>query len=382
MAFLDGHIVALEQNTFLVSYLGEHYPTIKILECPDVYTALRAVTQGDADAYIGNKLTTKYQITARAIQGLDIHGQSKETSETNVIAVRNDWPVLSSLLDRALSSISHKKLHTAWKPWLEASTAEVAHSEIGLTQDEVIWIQTHPEIVAGAETDWPPYDYVVNNKAAGFSNDYLRLLGEKAGLNIEFVHGVSWNELVEKAKRKEIDILPAILKSTERKEFLTFTDSYLDHTQALVVHQDAKEINSLDDLAGKSLARVKGYASNETIKEKYPDINFVFVTDTVAALMAVSEGVADGFLDYLAVSNYLRREHLIPNLRVANANAFDVILPLYIGVRKDWSVLRDILKKAMAVVSQDEYEELKERGLTMKRMAQQVFNSLPPKRSY
>jgi ABC-type amino acid transport substrate-binding protein len=88
---------------------------------------------------------------------------------------------------------------------------------ISLTQEEIIWIQNHPNIVVGADNDFPPFDFVANGEATGFSNDYLRLLAEKAGLNIQFVHGFQWAKLIEMAKLKQIDIPTNKLKGSQIK---------------------------------------------------------------------------------------------------------------------------------------------------------------------
>lgn len=359
---LENHTVALERGIFLNSFIREHYPAIRIKEFGNALEALRAIQRGEAEAYVGGKHVVEYLLSTYGIADLDIHGQSNSTSETNVIAVRKDWPELASLLDRTLASIPQNEIHKLMENWVEAGITSVASPLIKLTDEEKIWLQSHPNIVVGAETDWPPYDFVANGKAVGFANDYLRLLAEKTGLNIQFVHGFTWEQLLAKAEKKEIDILPCLSETDERKQFFNFTSSYNSNPFSLIVNQKMVGINSLADLSGKTLARVRGYAFNKLIVEKYPEIKIVYVKSPLDGLVAVSEGRIDGFMDYLAVVNYLRREYLIPDLRVANTDAFpDEIVKDHIGVRKDWPILNTILEKAMASVTYEEYEDLKQR---------------------
>lgn len=373
LASLSGHTVAQVENSFIVSYLQEQYPTIKIKTHINAIECLKAVQRGEAQAVIGNELVLNYLLKTKGLNDLDVHGHSAKTSDTNVIAVRKDWPEFTSLLDRALASIPLEELSAATNYWDKADTLGIAAKGIELTDEEMIWIQTHPNITVGAETDWPPYDYVTNGKAAGFSNAYMRLLAEKAGLSIQFIHGFPWSELLEMGKRKELDVFPCISKNEERKSFLNFTTQYLVNTESLVVHQDATEIKSLEDMAGKTLVRIDGYSSNQRIRELYPEIKFIYVQNPVEALVEVSEGRADAFMDFLAVTNYLRREHLIPNLRIANPNVFPETFPLHIGVRKDWPTLNSILEKTMLAVTQKEYENLKNLWLTTEQMNSAEF---------
>jgi two-component system sensor histidine kinase/response regulator len=220
---LAGQTIALVKNTFLVSYIKVHYKNIRIREYESPAKAVDAVKRGEAQAYMGNKLVASYLLSANNIRSLEIHGQSNETSDTNVIAVRKDWPELTSILDRALASIPHNTLKGIMDKWEKAVKEKDAAIKLKLTREQLDWINDHPTIVVGSETDWPPYDYVSNGKAAGFGNDYLRLLAQKADLNLRFVHGFSWKELLNKAKKNEIDILPCLWKNDDREKFLRFT---------------------------------------------------------------------------------------------------------------------------------------------------------------
>ena len=50
--------------------------------------------------------------------------------------------------------------------------SDEAAGTIELTASERAWVEAHPAIRVGAEMDWPPYDFVIGGKAAGFSNEH------------------------------------------------------------------------------------------------------------------------------------------------------------------------------------------------------------------
>ena len=61
-------------------------------------------------------------------------------------------------------------------------------SDIELTPEEQIWLDAHPKIVVGGETDWAPFDFVdETGQYAGVANDYLKAIGEKLGIEVQIV---------------------------------------------------------------------------------------------------------------------------------------------------------------------------------------------------
>ncbi len=87
---------------------------------------------------------------------------------------------------------------------------------IGLTAQEQAWLDAHPVIRVSNEMDWAPYDFVEDGEAKGFSIDYLRLIARKTGLNLEFVHGLTWAQILEHGKAQKLDILHTMANTAER----------------------------------------------------------------------------------------------------------------------------------------------------------------------
>jgi PAS domain S-box-containing protein len=137
-ASLYGHTIALVKGSFLVSYVQNKYPKVKIREFNIPREALFAVKNGDAKAYAGNKLITSYLLSSNNLTDIDIHGQSLETSDTNVIAVHKDLTILTSIIDKALASINHQKFTSIVDKWANISTQ-------GLIMDKWINLKTHKE---------------------------------------------------------------------------------------------------------------------------------------------------------------------------------------------------------------------------------------------
>lgn len=237
-------------------------------------------------------------------------------------------------------------------------------SGLDLTPEERVWLQKHPVIRVHNEMEWAPINFNRNGKPLGFSIDVMNLLAEKAGLKVSYISGPSWDEFMSMIKDKKLDVMLNIIDSVERREFLNFTDSYFGFAQALFTRKDFPFIDSIKVLAGKKFAVPKGFYSEGLLKN-HPEVEVVPVKNTAEAIQAVSNGSADVMLDVMPVVNYLSRQLLITNLKAGGSAGFDEgrVFPLSLGVRKDWTILTDILQKALKSVTEPEMQEIRNRWL-------------------
>ncbi|RLD35593.1 MAG: hypothetical protein DRI83_06635, partial [Bacteroidetes bacterium] len=71
------------------------------------------------------------------------------------------------------------------------------NTDIVLTSEESEWIAANTNIKVANELDWPPFDFAVDGEPKGYSIDLIKLIAEKTGLQLEFVNGYSWAELLD-----------------------------------------------------------------------------------------------------------------------------------------------------------------------------------------
>lgn len=232
---------------------------------------------------------------------------------------------------------------------------EVA-SSMNLTTEERAWLRTKPEIFIGNLNDWPPFDFTEDGKSMGFSIDLVDLVAKKIGFTPKYVNGFTWVELIEKFKAGEIDVMPAIFVTEERKIHFAFTSGYFSQPSVIVVRADNDGIKSLGDLSGKRLAAIRGFAITDIMAEKHPDIELYLIDSLLDGLLAVSTGKVDAFIESIGNVSYLTEKNYIPNLKfVSDESLKEVQNPaLHMAVSKDQKILRDILEKGMREVTIDE----------------------------
>ena len=234
---LKGKILALEKGFGNVTYFRTQYPDIKIKEYADTKAALDAVARKEADAYAGNRAVALYLMEEEVMLNLKVHGPLKKEGSILAMGIRKDWPILRDILQKALDSLSRKERRKIIGKWTLAR-AESSPLSPSLTAEEKRWLTAHPIIRVSSEPDYAPFDYQINGQPTGYSIDYIRLVARHLNIRLEFIKD-TWGNLLEKAKKREIDLLHSIFKTpAERESYLNFTKPYKQTLDAIVTPRD------------------------------------------------------------------------------------------------------------------------------------------------
>ena len=119
---LAGRLVAIESGYVLQQALREWVPDVRWLEVADTREALRAVSSGRADAYVGDMIVASYQIRELNLTNLELRGETGLSTSEFRFAVRQDWPQLVGLLDLALEQVNHEEREAIKERWLPPLT--------------------------------------------------------------------------------------------------------------------------------------------------------------------------------------------------------------------------------------------------------------------
>ena len=234
--------------------------------------------------------------------------------------------------------------------------------DLALTAEEMEYIRQHP-VLRVPNINWPPFSYRRNGEDVGYVMDLMRLLAEKVGFQIQVAYGPTWNQFLEMAREGETDVMPFIARTPERNEYLLFTSPYLRVVDTLFVRKDRlSSIRSTADLSGKRVAVTRGAYEEEAIRQTFPDVHLVPMEDTTRILRAVSSGDVDGAIDSDKVGNFtIRREGLENVVAAFEINDPQFSLDIRLATAKGNPLLRNILQKALSVVSEAEFLDLSSR---------------------
>jgi PAS domain S-box-containing protein len=356
--------VAVENNYNLHEHFKEQYPKLKLLVVKNTLEALRAVSSGKADAYVGAHLSSLYLIKQNLLADLHVVGFFPLVPQRLYMGVRNDYPMLRDILQKGLDSIGNPERQRILNEYvyLKGDQGD-SKVELNLTEQEKSWLKSHPVIKVHNELNWPPFNFKKYGVPAGLSIDYMDLLADRLGIKVTYVPG-EWGELLKQAFEKKLDVMLNIVKTPDRQKHLLYTDRYFRNPNAIVSRKDHSYVD-IESLYGKKVSYPAGFFYDEILKDKFPKIVRAPFADTLESLKAVQFGKSDAALAELEVAYYLIRENNLTNLRVSGEFKSEnrETENLNIAVRNDWPELASILKKAMKSISADEFNRLRSKWL-------------------
>jgi signal transduction histidine kinase/CheY-like chemotaxis protein/ABC-type amino acid transport substrate-binding protein/HPt (histidine-containing phosphotransfer) domain-containing protein len=252
-----------------------------------------------------------------------------------------------------------------------------------LTPTEQAWVRDAPVVFVGVQSDSAPYSYVdASGRATGYSNELFRLAASKVGLRYRFAPGLPWEALWPKAKAGDVDVLTFLWRTPAREQALRYVEPpYIAHALVFAVRADDPDPPRPGHVRGKVFALGRGFASNATMRARFPQAVFVEVDSVSDALRLVSLGRADAYVDDRGTINYMGTQLGLSNLREGASLA----LPgthSYMAVRRDAPMLQRVLAKGLAAVTTDEREALDARWLRpstswTRRLQPYVLKALP-----
>jgi ABC-type amino acid transport substrate-binding protein len=147
-------------------------------------------------------------------------------------------------------------------------------------------------------------------------------------------------------------------------KYLLYTEPYIKNPNVIVSSQENR-YETIQALFGKTVAFPKGFYHEEVLTKSFPQIKRLPVENTLASLKAVSFGRADAALGEVAVIKALIKRNLLSGLRISGEVYIGdpELTNMRIAVRDDWPPLRSALMKAMAAVTPQEMNQIREKWL-------------------
>ena len=233
-----------------------------------------------------------------------------------------------------------------------------------LSENEEAWVKAHPVIRVQNDIDRPPFNFSEYGIPRGLSVEYMKLIGDTVGLEIEFVTGPSPDEFLSMIKEKEIDVIMDIARTPEREEYLRFTEPYFSNPWVIVSRTHDSLIRP-EELFGKTAAVPDGLIYKEIFESEYPEIRVLAVPDILESLKAVISKSADGAFCEEVAARYIISRNELTGLYVSEGIELgDREYQNYrFAVREDWPELRNILEKGLRAFSGKQIERIRKTWL-------------------
>ena len=193
---------------------------------------------------------------------------------------------------------------------------------------------------------------------SGYSYEYLQKIASYTGWKYEYVYG-EWNDLFEKLKKGDIDLMAGVAYSEDREEFISYPDSEMLN-ETFYIYKDendsSMQCGNISSYLGKKIGTLKNdqrmTASLEKWRDKYQaGIEIVYYSDITECAEAFNEKKIDGFVSAdNVVSSY---SGITPVEKIGKQ-------PFYLCVAKNRSDLLNELNMTISIINEQDTLELDE----------------------
>ncbi|MCG7923157.1 MAG: transporter substrate-binding domain-containing protein [Candidatus Thiodiazotropha lotti] len=365
---LRDKVVAVEDGFSTMRQLQELHPEINLLPVLNTQEALQAVSWKKADAYIGTRAVAQWVIQDQQLVNLHFSGDAGIGSSYQRFAINRDVPLkpLVSAMNKALWSITDAERQEILDRWISIPKSPLADKKLlKLTVEQREWLKQIGKLRVGIDTAWDPIEFVDENGVyQGLSSDYVSYFSRVLNLQTEVKKDLTWQEVMDAARNHQLDLLPALVDTPERREFLNFTQPYLDFPFVIFVGDKQPFVNGLEDFIGRKIGVVKGYVAEEYLKQDYPGIELILVPSAFDGLKRLALSEIDGYVGNLTVGSHLIRKNGLTNIKVGAPTPYHY--QLSVGVRKDWPILVEILDQAIRSMTEKQKNEIQQRWMSIR----------------
>ncbi len=288
--------VAVRRGYLEQVYLTREYPNLDFKLVESTGAGLNMVLTGEADFFICQSDTCDSYIYQNFISNLSVVGELGIPELKNLnkatFGVRSDWPELLAIINKAINAVSDEKLNKLKSRWLNKLERKQLLVET-LSESEKRWVMNNKRLAFSLPLKMTPFAFVEDNDAKGIAKDLISILEQKYDLDASFINYDSWRDIVEAVINGDLDFVPAMTITEERRKKLLFTTPFIDMPEAIFIKSSSPLLSNLNSASGKTIGLVRGSLLVDAVRETYPQLTIKEYTTIGDTLLALHEGDID-----------------------------------------------------------------------------------------
>lgn len=359
--------VGIEKSHGAIPIIKNRIKDIELTEIKENSELVTQLATERLDAIIGNPLLFYFYIKENQIINIELKHYIKLDGRDQLdtsfhIGVRKDWPLLQSIINKTVASLNAEDIQEIESRWLGFNLKnKPSREKIPLSDRERAYLQSHPVIKVSNELDFPPFDFAVEGMPQGYSIDLINILSEHIGIDIEYVNGFSWSELVKKFKKGEIDLLHTLNKTPLREKFGKYSEPFIYYKTYFFTQKNSPKITEIKQLYGKKVGVGNNWSEHEYLKKNHPEVKLVVFENLEGMLEALSNGEI-----YAVMNDELSVHYLMKKLNISNITKsgwfkeFDKgeSRKFHFMTKRETPELISMFNKALALLSIEDREAL------------------------
>ncbi|HGM5580563.1 TPA: transporter substrate-binding domain-containing protein [Pseudomonas putida] len=338
------------------------YPQAHLTLYSSTQAGLSAVALGDADAYIGDAISSDFAI-GRAYQGLvRIDHFVQAPAGAFAFALDQHNARLLGLVDQALHRITDSERLNILRRWSSGNTSLLLQRRLStLTGEEQRWLASAPRIRVLINPSLAPLTFNdTQQQPNGITLDVLKQITLRTGLRFDVVERDSVAAMVAEVARGDAQMIGALDYSLPRASRLRFTRPYLVSPNVQVVRRGSTPSSTP---SGQRISLVRDGSQHVALHQRYPQARVVEASNALAMMESVAKGNADIALSSNITASYYLTHVFKDKLRIAGLQD-DSQTAIAFAVAPDLPQLQSIMDKALLSIPPEELDQLINRWRT------------------
>ena len=116
--YLRGKTVAVPKGYYTGEVLKKDYGDVKLSIHEGIYQSLKAVSVGDADAFVGNLMVASYYIEHLGLSNLKVAAPTEYDKTHIAFAASKEWPELVSIVQKILGELTFQQKNDILQKWI------------------------------------------------------------------------------------------------------------------------------------------------------------------------------------------------------------------------------------------------------------------------
>ena len=370
---LEGQRIALGSGIFYETWMRERFGDT-VFTFSSQEAMFGALAEGSVDVVLVALPNGNHWVRELGLADVRIAGELRMggfEGEDLRFGVRPALEPLASIMDAALGAISPTERRTIENRWLGAAAfaaeqiGRVDH-DIELSAEEKAYLASRDKTVRiCVDPAWMPLEGIdAGGRHTGMAADVLALFRTRLDIVFELVPTASWSESLRAAQTRGCDAFPLAMATPERLRYMDFTSPYLTVPNVALARVEAPFIDTLDELSGKRVGIVAGYAYTELLRTRHPRLRLIEVADETDGLRRLQRGELDAYISTLVTAAHHLRELGLADIKVIGRVPGDWALSL--ATRNDHPELLGIAQKLVDSLTDAERAQIEDKWRTVR----------------